>query len=365
MQQSARLAVIVPVLNERDNIAPMVQALDAALAGIAWEVVFVDDDSRDGTAETVRALAACDTRVRCLHRLGRRGLASAVVEGVLATAAPYVAVLDGDLQHDERKLPEMLQLIEGEALDLVVGSRYVADGSVGDWQADRRRLSAAATWLSQRVLRQSLSDPLSGFFMLRRSAFEGAMRQLSAQGFKILLDLLASAPQPLKLREIPFTFRPRRHGASKLDSLVAIEFLTLLLDKLVGRTVPVRFILFAAIGGFGFVIHMAVLALAHRGFGVDFDWAQGAATLIAMANNFWFNNRLTYRDRRLHGAALIRGFLSFAAVCSLGAIANVGVATAVFGRGGAWWLAGMAGVLVGAVSNFALSAVFTWRQRPS
>ena len=356
----AELTVVVPTFNERDNVALLVQRLDAALAGRAWEVLFVDDDSPDGTADRVRALARQDPRVRCLQRIGRRGLASACIEGMLASSAPFVAVIDADLQHDERVLGSMLDALRRAECEIVVGSRHVAGGGLGDWDRRRVAISGLATRISRLIIKADLKDPMSGFFMLKRELLEETVRQLSAQGFKILLDIFASARRPIRFKELPYEFGQRLHGASKLDSLVAWEYLMLILDKLIGHIVPVRFVLFAMVGGLGLVVHLAILWTG-LSLGVAFAPAQATATLVAMAGNYTLNNVLTYRDQRLTGFRFLIGFISFALVCGVGAIANVGIASYIFGANTAWWLAGIAGAMVGAVWNYAVSSVFTWR----
>jgi dolichol-phosphate mannosyltransferase len=357
------LCVVIPTLNERDNVSVLVERLNVALAGIAWEAIFVDDDSSDGTADVVRGIARSQTNVRCLQRLGRRGLSSACIEGILASAAPYVAVMDGDLQHDEALLPEMLARIKAERLDIVVASRHVSDGNAAGLQGSRVRISDFATRLSRFVVKARLSDPMSGFFMIEREAFAGAMRGLSGQGFKILLDLFASTPRPFAFAEVPLKFRARLHGDSKLDALVAWEYLMLLLQKLIGPTVPVRFLLFALIGGLGVITHLSTLGLM-LGAGATFAVSQGIATMVAMTGNFLLNNLFTYRDRRLKGWRVLSGLGSFYAVCGLGAAANVGIAAHLAGDHQAWWLAGLAGAAVSVVWNYAMSSIFTWRETP-
>jgi dolichol-phosphate mannosyltransferase len=359
----ADLTLVVPTLNERDNVALLVERLGAVLAGVAWEVVFVDDDSPDGTADAVRALARRHPNVRCLQRIGRRGLASACVEGVLSSAAPYIAVMDADLQHDEALLPVMLAALHGEGLDIVIGSRFADGGGFASMPKHRQRISALGNRLARLIVKTELTDPMSGFFMLRRPVFEAAVRRLSAQGYKLLVDIFASSPGPLAFKELAFTFRPRLHGESKLDTLIALEYLQLLLDKLIGRVVPVRFIFFGAIGGLGLFVHLAMLAAALKLLGVGFAAGQAVATLAAMTGNFLLNNILTYRDRRLRGLKLLYGLISFYAVCSIGAVANVGIAAYVFHADRSWWLAGITGALVGAVWNYAISSIFTWRIR--
>lgn len=360
MQPVAALSIVVPTFCELDNVAELVRRLEVSLVAIDWEVIFVDDDSPDGTAEQVRSLAAADPRVRCIQRIGRRGLSSACVEGLLSSSAPFIAVMDADLQHDEAVLPQMLAALQADDVDIVVGSRYVAGGCVGAWDGRRVAISRLATWISHLVVPAGLHDPMSGFFMLKRSVFLRCVRQLSGLGFKILVDLFASSPQPLRFKEVPVTFRARVAGESKLDSQAAWDYAMLLLDKLVGHVVPVRFVAFALVGGLGVLVHMAVLALLHKGSGAPFATGQAVATGVAMVFNFAVNNAITYRDRRLTGRAWVRGLLSFVAVCSVGALANIGVANYLFGRDGGWVLAALSGILVGAVWNYAVTSVYTW-----
>ena len=355
------LSVIVPAFNERGNVAELLERLRAALTGVDWEVIYVDDDSPDGTADAVRACAHVDRRIRCIQRVGRRGLSSAVIEGILASSAPVVAVIDADLQHDETLLPRMLERMRRDSLDVVIGSRYVDGGGTGDWSDTRASLSRLATRLSRLVVRQPLSDPMSGFFMISRPAFERAVHRLSGQGFKILLDLFASSPEPYRFAELPYTFRSRVHGESKLDGLVVWEYLMLLLDKRLGQFVPARFALFVSVGASGLVIHLITLALALERF--SFASSQLIASFVAMVTNFLINNALTYRDRRLRGGRLLTGLLTFVAVCSVGAVANVRFAVDAFERDYSWWASGIAGAIVGAVWNYSMSSLLTWRQR--
>jgi dolichol-phosphate mannosyltransferase len=369
----AELAIVVPVYNESRNVPLLVAALDAALAGVRWEVVFVDDNSPDRTADQARDLALADPRVRVVQRFGRRGLSTACIEGILATAAPYVAVMDGDMQHDERVLTDMFRRITQGDVDVVVGSRYVAGGGVGEWDRRRAAMSRFATRLAGRLTRAPITDPMSGFFMLRRDAFMAALPNLSTVGFKILLDIAASTPEPLRVAEVPYTFRTRQHGESKLDSLVLWEYLQLLLDKMFGRYVPVRFISFAMVGGSGVFVHFLVLTIvleslltfgdgaAHQGR--SFAIAQGAATLVATTSNFLLNNLLTYRDQRLTGRRLWWGWLSFNLVCGIGFLANVGIAHYLYQRQNYLIVSALAGIAVTTVWNYAMSSIFTWRKR--
>jgi dolichol-phosphate mannosyltransferase len=360
LSQAPELSVIVPTFNESENVRRVVASLDACLKGISWEVIFVDDDSPDGTAARVREISRHDPRVRCLQRIGRRGLSSACTEGMLASSAPYVAVMDGDGQHDETVLRRMLEILREGTADIVVGSRYVDGGGIGDWNASRAKMSRFATHLSRLVIKQDLSDPMSGFFALRLDVLNPAVRKLSNIGFKILVDLMASSPQPLRLKEVPYEFRNRTAGESKLDSQAMWDYLMLLLDKLVGHIVPVRFLAFALVGTIGVLLHFAVLTVLFRALALPFTISQCGASIVAMVSNFGLNNALTFRDRRLKGWRWIKGLALFVLVCGIGAVANVGIASYLFSRNSMWVLAALAGIVVGAVWNYAMSAMYTW-----
>ncbi|TFV39327.1 glycosyltransferase family 2 protein [Bradyrhizobium frederickii] len=362
-QEGPELSVIVPTFNERDNVTVLYRRLEATLTNVAWEVVFVDDNSPDGTWDVVRALAQEDSRVRCIRRIGRRGLSGACIEGILASSAPFVAVIDADLQHDETQLPKMLLLLASDQADLVVGSRYIEGYKSEGFNKQRAGASALATEVARKMLRVEIADPMSGFFMIRRDRFEQLAPKLSVHGFKILLDVVATAHGNLRAVEIPYTFGARQHGESKLDSMVALDFLGLVLAKLSNDIVSLRFILFAMVGGIGLVVHLATLFIALQLFNAPFAEAQAAGAIVAMTSNFILNNFLTYRDQRLKGFALLRGLIAFYIVCSVGLLANVGVAFSVYDQEPIWWLAGMAGALMGVVWNYAMSGLFVWRKK--
>jgi dolichol-phosphate mannosyltransferase len=355
------LAVIIPTYNERANVALLLARLELVLADISWEAIFVDDNSPDGTSDIVRQIARENRNVRIVHRIGRRGLSTAVVEGMLASAAPVLAVIDGDMQHDEAILPALFaKVFSGEA-DLAVGTRYSEGGGTGEWNANRLRISQWATKISKLALRADLTDPMSGYFAISRSLLMDAVPRLSGVGFKILLDITASLQSKPKIAEIPYVFRSRTIGESKAGALVAAEYLALLADKTLGRFVPVRLLSFLAVGGIGVFVHLSVLGSA-LAFGTAFLAAEIVATMTAMTANFFLNNIFTYHDRRLRGWKILPGMLSYYAVCGIGGLANIGIGTWLNGQNSSWWIAGLAGVLVGAVWNYAASSFVTWRK---
>jgi dolichol-phosphate mannosyltransferase len=357
------LAIVVPTYKERDNVVLLFERLDRVLAGKRWEVLFVDDNSPDGTAEAVRRLALQDSRVRLIRRIGRKGLASACIEGMLATTAEHIAVMDADLQHDETILPKMLDRIQRDGLDLVIGSRHAEGGSMGQFTAQRVWLSNLGARISSTVTRCELSDPMSGFFVVSHKFLDEVAPRLSGVGFKILHDIEASADGPVRFTEVPYTFRERLHGESKLDLAVGAEYIYLLIDKLIGKIIPPQFVVYTVIGALGVAIHLLFLRAFYRGLGLPFTESQAIATVIVIAINFWLNNSFTFRERRFRGIQILRGLLIYALGCTIGLLTNVGVARFVSNAGAPWYLAGVFGLAVSAVWNYWVSSVFTWRRR--
>ena len=356
------LSIIVPTFNERDNIKTLIKLLHNAIAQqIKWEVIFVDDNSPDGTYQYVQTLAKDWDNVRILRRIGRRGLSSAAIEGMLASSADFFMVMDGDLQHDESIIPTMLNAIQESNLDLVVASRFIGDGSTGELASNRVKISRFATTLSHRILKIKLTDPMSGFFMLRRGFFEQNVAHLSAIGFKILLDLVASSKTAPKFAEIPYQMRKRTQGESKLDSTVVWEYLLLLLDKSIGRFIPLRFMMFILVGLSGTFVHLIALYGLLNFSAQSFLIAQSIATLVAMTTNYILNNMFTYKDRRHRGFKFFQGLLSFYLACSIGVVINVTLAQFLFDLNIYWWLSGLLGAMIGSIWNYGMTKYITWR----
>jgi dolichol-phosphate mannosyltransferase len=354
------VSIVIPTFKEVENIRPLHASICSSLRLYSWELIYVDDDSPDGTADAIRDLAQEDVRVRCIQRIGRRGLSTAVVEGALSSAAPYIAVMDGDLQHDDGILPQMIECLRRDNLEVVIGSRYAEGGSTSNWNRNRRLISRLAGRLSRGLVPEDLHDPMSGYFVVRANVFRDSARRLSGYGYKILLDLFASSGRPLRFAEVSYTFRERTHGESKLDSLVVWEYLMLLVDKRIGHFISPRLLFFALVGGSGVVCHYAVMSLLFLGLGWSFTVAQASGTLAAMTSNFFLNNVLTYRDKRLRGLKLLRGLLVFYLVCGAGALANVGFATYAFSRHAQWAISSAAGIVLGTLWNYLATARFTW-----
>lgn len=368
------LAVVLPTYNERKNVATMIERLDKALAGIAWEVIFVDDNSPDGTSDEARKLSLIDPRVRCIQRIGRRGLASAAIEGMCSTSAPIVAVMDADHQHDPALLPGMLKAVASGEFDIAYASRFAEGASTEAWgRPDRVKASGFANRIANKVTGVELTDPMSGFFMLRTQTLRADAHRLSGVGFKILLDILATVDTPLRVKEFPLNFAARAEGESKLDQTVVFEFLVGLYDKWLGRIIPTRFALFGTVGAMGVLVQLGALwVMLHVVFGERFvygNWSESTtfniantlAAVVAMTFNFVLNNELTYSDKRLRGfGPVMRGWAQFAVTCSLGLLTNIGSAAVLKTIGVHSVLAVIAGIVLGSVWNFALSSKFVW-----
>ena len=355
------VSIVIPTFNEAGNISEIITRIDCAMGSIPWEAIFVDDDSPDGTVRIARKIAQSDTRVRCLRRVRRRGLAGACIEGVLSSSAPYVVIMDADLQHDERILPALLTPLQSGTADLVIGSREdPPPGGEAGFSHVRGQASKFATRLAMLVLSVTARDPMSGFFAMRRDAFEAIAPKLATEGFKLLLDILATRPGGLRIVEVPYSFKSRRHGESKFDLRAMADFAALVLHKACGGHAPLRFFLFAIVGGSGLLIHLITLRLG-LAVGLHFEASQSVAVAVAMVSNFGVNNAITYRDLRLRGTCAAIGLAKFCLVCSVGALANIGVAGWLFGQDQPWWLAGLSGALMGAIFNFAMSSAFVWR----
>ena len=359
------LTIVVPTYNEKLNVRPLVSLLDKALVDINWEVVFVDDDSPDGTADEVRELARTRLDVRVIHRIGRRGLSGACIEGILSSAAPYVAVMDGDLQHDETVLISMIASFNADPeLNLVIGSRNVEGGSFGNGLSGIRSFgSDMATVMARKLLKIRVQDPMSGFFMIKLESFREVVGELQRQGFKILTDLLSASRGSWKIKEIPFVFKERQYGQSKMDSAVTLEYFGLILARLTGGAISIRFVLFLFVGLTGILVQLLMVGIFLNVMFLSFFYSQILAVILAMTSNFFLNNILTYRDQSLSGKYILFGLLSFYFVCSLGAVANVAVANLVYNFVPLWILASFFGSVISSLWNFMSSKWLTWRVR--
>lgn len=364
--KNTQLSVIIPTYNEKENIDEIIKRLEKSLREISFEVIFVDDDSPDGTANAVKQQRKTRPHVNLIQRVGRRGLAGAVIEGILSAKSDISAVMDCDLQHDETKLIQMYYLFKNKPqLDLVVGSRFIGKEQIPDaaFSYIRKIGSNLATFYTKKLLGISISDPLSGFFMVRNKSFEKYSKNLQTQGFKVLADLIASAKKNLIVEEIGYTFKNRLAGESKMSLATGLELLSLIISQVFNGKLSIRFILFCFVGLSGVFVQILVTGLFMNVSKVSFEISQSLGIIFAMTSNYFLNNMITFRDRSLKYIELLKGLVSFYFICSLGALANFALANFVYSQLSNWLIASLCGAIFSAIWNFVLSSLFTWKIR--
>ena len=301
--------------------------------------------------------------IRLIHRIGRKGLAGAVIEGVYAANADFVAVMDCDMQHDETKLLEMIELFsKNTSLDIVIGSRFTETGDISEKAFSKMRAlgSKITTFIIKKVLNIASTDPLSGFFMVKKETFLKSSEKFTNSGFKILADFLATSGTSIEIREIGYTFKNRVAGESKMSFLTAFELFGLVLSQILKGRVSIRFILFCMVGLSGIFVQLLITGLAMLLIN-QFPTSQTLGIFAAMTSNYFLNNAITFQERKLKSIDLIRGLFSFYIICSLGAFANIAIATYVFVFSSNWLISSFIGACFGAVWNFTLTSIFTWK----
>jgi dolichol-phosphate mannosyltransferase len=358
------LSVVLPTYNEIRNITHVIEDIVAQdVEGHVKRLIFVDDNSSDGTADFIKSFEGqTPFDIVCIERIGRTGLSSAITEGIMAADTELVAVMDCDGQHRAHDLFTMLYTALAKDADIVIGSRFKTVNSQGSHQGLRQWLSKTGIWLANLMLKQKLSDPLTGFFLVKRSSFREVARLTSNSGFKIVLDYLFHyRRKPIRVEEVQISFEARHDGESKLDSRILLEFADQIASRLSHGLIPERFVLFSLTGTLGIAVHMLAVYVLYDLAGLPFRWGVLGATLTAMVFNFSLNNRITFRRFRLRGRDWFRGLVVFVLVCSIGAAANVGVAGYLNDHANSWQVSALAGVFVGTVFNFGLSRRFVWK----
>ena len=359
--EAPRISLIVPTFNEKSNLSPLLDRIEENLSGLDWEVIVVDDNSSDGTHEEAFRLSQLDSRVRLILRLADRGLARASIQGMLSAKGNILCIMDGDGQHDPKYIPRMIERLLTDNLDIVSASRKLDEiTDPHSLSFLRQKISRFGNFLGSRVIGRRLSDPLTGFFMIKRDAFMRLAPGLSDPGFKLLLDILSS-DRHLKHAELPFDFGTRMSGVSKLDSYVAWQFLTFLLSKATGSLIPAKLISFILVGVTGLAVHFCGL-YAGLLTGLSFRLAQTLATLIAATTNFAFNNVLTFRDRRLRGVGMLLGYLKYLLASAFGIAANISVAVLTYERfGHLVVISTLAGIAIDTLWKFVISNRIIWK----
>lgn len=354
-------SIVLPTFNEMGSIDLAIDRLHEQLSGQDYEIIVVDDDSPDGTWRHVEARAANDPRLRVYRRTRGRGLATAILDGLAQGMGQRLLVMDADLQHDAADVPQLLQTLD-EA-DLAIGSRYVAGGDTSDWNRWRLGLSRVATRLSKWSLGRQVTDPMSGFFALRRELLHRHLPTLRPHGYKFLLHLVHAA-RDARIQEVPIQFAARSHGESKMTPRIWVALMRSLTELSLQRILAQRFVRYCLVGGSGAVVQIAAVWCLQHLLGLQDkpDLALAIAIGIAMGNNYLWNNLWTFADRpHRTWPQRLRGLSLFVAISGIGALINHAVTSQLadfFAVDIAW--TSIAGIAVATCWNFIFNWGVTW-----
>ncbi|MCL0050237.1 glycosyltransferase [Dehalococcoidia bacterium] len=354
------VCLIIPTYNERGNILPLVERIHHALSGYDYEILFVDDNSGDETAELITALSS-QYPVKVIVRKNKKGLASAVVDGLGQATGQIIGVMDADLQHPPEVLPDLLREVQNGA-DIVIASRYIKGGACQGWGLARRIISKGAIFLAHLLLpsTRQVRDPVSGFFIFNREVVANA--NLRPTGYKILLEILMEG-KFRNLAEVPFTFRVRTSGASKLNARQQIDYLKHIYSLMKRKGELLRFVKFCLVGLSGVLVHLGLLYLLTEFVGLFYLVSAVISIQSSIISNFTLNNYFTFADRRLPGAkSFLNRLLKFNLVSLAGLGLNIGVLgllTEVFGI--YYLISALGGIVVAVLWNYLVNTGWTWR----
>ena len=354
------ISLIIPTYNEHDNIIPLTQRLNHVLSGHSYEIVFIDDNSADGTAERAASLKD-EYPIKVIVRKNKRGLASAVVDGLSHTSGHIIAVMDADLQHPPELVPDLLREIEAGA-DVAVASRYVKGGGCQGWGLTRRLMSKGAGFLAHLLLpaTRQVSDPMSGFFMFNREVVAEA--QLKPTGYKILLEILMVGKFQ-SVAEVPYTFVTRERGKSKLNARQQIDYLKHILSLMRRTGELARFIKFCLVGISGVGVNMGLLWLLTELGGLFYLLSAAISIETSIITNFLLNNYFTFADRNKQGVNPLFGrLLKF----NLVSLAGLGINMAILlllteGPGLFYMVSNIVGIAAATLWNYLVNNWWTWK----
>ncbi len=358
--------MIVPTYNERENVPVLAKRLDEAMgkAGISYELVIVDDNSPDGTAEVARSLKLKHGKVKVFVRTNEKGLSSAVLKGFEIAEGKYFVVMDADLQHPPEVVPKLVEKLK-EGCDLVIASRYTEEGGIKEWSLTRKIISKGATFLAKIFVppAKHTTDPMSGFFALKREVVESPKKPLNPLGYKILLEILAKGNYK-RVCEVPYVFEKRYAGESKLGGKVMTEYVLHLIKLAWEMGELKRMLVFATIGASGIAVNEGTLYLVYEVLGAKelgyLGLALGglAGFEASVIYNFILHDLITFRERRR--LPLWKRFLHYELASVGGAVIQIAFLLGLTALGLNYLLANLIGILFGLGFRYAYSATKAW-----
>lgn len=376
------LSVITPTFNEAQNLPVLIERIHTALAGVPHEIVVADDNSPDGTWRIAEELAALDDSIVVLRRFHDHGLSAAVLDAMSAARAPYLAVIDADLQHDPSILPDMLSCLRADKADVVVGSRESEGGGYGEWSLQRRTVSWVATVIARVFLRVPTDDPMSGYFMLTREAYESTAEQINPLGFKILLEFIGRNRE-LRVENLGYTFANRMHGETKLKPSVIRSYLLAVAELRLGRQVDPVFFLYVLVGILGLLVNSVLFtffeALGFPQIDTGFNEALDpiyssfvASVGLTTVGLFVVNNEFTFWEQRYRGWRTLGALALYSLMTLVGTLVHVAVFSwlqeagflfSFVGDDAARVVHNLMGATIALVVNWYLNTTFVWRRR--
>jgi len=355
------LSIVVATLNEEQNVKLLYNLIKASLdTKLKWEVIFVDDDSADDTVIKVNRLIEKNSNIKLIKRLNSRGLSSALIDGALSSNAKYILFMDSDLQHNPKFIFGMYERINRENLDIVSASRFSQNKKIG--LVDKRyKISILVNKIINKIFNINMLDSLTGFFIIEKKFFNKSVKNLSNKGFKLLLDIILSNKEYIKNQEITFEFNKRHSGFSKLDNKIIIDFIYLIIDKLIGWIVPARYILYSIVGSLGVIVQIVSFYLIYNQLNLFFSISNIISIFIAMNFNYNLNNIFTYSDLRLRGKKYIKGMFLFYFFCGFGALLNFFTSQIIFSLFSLDFFSVIIGAVIGSIWNYSMNTSFNWK----
>ena len=357
------ISVVTPTYNEAENIGVLISRISEVLKDIPHEIIVSDDDSPDETWKIAEDISKENPNVRCLRRMENRGLYPAVLDAFEIANGKYLAVIDADLQHDETKLPDMLEEIENNGHGLVIGTRYAEGGGTEGWSRTRLFISKATNFVAGILMKRRCSDMMSGFFMIEQETYKQIKEKLNPRGFKILMDIIQNLPKDKAIGQVPYIFRPREQGESKLDKKVMFDFLVSLYElSIIGKYIPLKFLKFCLVGLSGVGVNWLILFLGKDFTEIDIRIVIVSAILVSMLSNFVLNNIWTFAKEAVEKPVLVK-IIQFFLICGIGAGINYIITYSLYKIDFLIYFASFLGIAAATIWNYILNSLITWRDK--